>query len=309
MKKIISICGPTASGKSSLALAMCREFDGELVSCDSMQIYKYLDIGTAKPTAAEMTLIPHHMVDFLDPRDSFSAAEYAKLAQTHINGILSRGKLPIICGGTGLYLDALMNKTEYVQTVADESLRKNLMQRDKHELWCELASVDPDSASSIHENNVKRVVRALEIYYITGKTKTHIDAIQRKNTEANDDWFNIILDFADRDRLYNRINERCDLMVESGLIEEIRSLLDKGLLKEGTTAYQAIGYKEVIGYISGIQTLDKAMDDLKQATRNYAKRQITWFKRVPGQRIYVDEYDNAEQMAERVSQMIREALT
>ncbi len=308
MKKIISICGPTASGKSSLALSLCREFDGELVSCDSMQIYKYLNIGTAKPTAEEMSQIRHHMVDFLEPWENYSAAEYEKHARTCINDILSNGKLPIICGGTGLYLDALMKKTEYTEVKTDEGLRSRLLLRDKHELWCELSEIDPEAASAIHENNVKRVVRALEIYHTTGMTKTELDALQRKNTHIDDDFYNIILDFSDREVLYDRINRRCDAMMESGLADEIRTLLDSGVLKPGTTAYQAIGYKEFIGYINGTSTLEESLECLKQATRNYAKRQITWLRKVSGQRVLVDEFSSGQELFRHVSSLVKEVL-
>ncbi len=308
MKRIVSVCGPTASGKSSLALSLCRALDGELVSCDSMQIYKYFDIGTAKPTKEEMAEIRHHMVDFLEPEVSFSAADYGKMARECVDEILSSGRLPVICGGTGLYLDALLNKTEYVQTKTDGSLRAHLMEKDRHILWCELNDIDPQSAASIHENNVKRVVRALEIYYTTGKTKTEIDELQRKNSDVDDSYLNIILDFRNREILYDRINKRCDLMVQNGLCDEIRYLLDTGKLKEGTTAYQAIGYKEFLGYINGICSFEQSLEQLKQATRNYAKRQITWFKRVDGIRVYADDFENGDKLAEHVLKLVREAL-
>ncbi len=308
MKKIIAVSGPTASGKSALALHICKELNGELVSCDSMQIYKYFNIGTAKPTPEEMNRIPHHMVDFLEPTVNFSAAEYGKTATKCIDDILSRGKLPVICGGTGLYLDALMKKTEYVPTKTDEALREKLLARDKHELWSELSRIDPDSAQAIHENNVKRVVRALEIYYTTGKTKTEIDKIQRVSTEENEDIFNIILDFSDREVLYKRINDRCDKMMELGLLEEIRDLLDQGKLTEGTTAYQAIGYKEFLGYYKGYCTLEQSLEDLKQATRNYAKRQLTWYRRVNGHRIYVDKFESADALKDHVLSLAAEAI-
>ncbi len=305
VKKIISVIGPTASGKSALALSLCRELNGELVSCDSMQIYKYMDIGTAKPTRKEMNEIPHHMVDFLDPIQNFSAADYGKLAHVCTEDILSRGKLPVVCGGTGLYLDALMNKTEYIAAKTDEALREKLLKKDKHELWCELNEVDPLSAENIHENNVKRVVRALEIYYTTGKTKTEIDTEQRANASENDDFFNIILDFHRREVLYKRINDRCDKMIEQGLIEEIRELLITGKLVKGTTAYQAIGYKELLEYINGDCSLEQSLDSLKQATRNYAKRQLTWFRRVNGTRIYVDDFSDIEDLNEYVLELVR----
>lgn len=305
MKKIIAVCGPTASGKSALALELCEKLNGELVSCDSMQIYKYLDIGTAKPNDEEKRRVRHHMIDICMPNESCSSAEYAKEAKKCIDTILSRGKTPVVCGGTGLYLDSLLYNTEYTEVKTDPELRENLLKRDKHKLWLELNERDPQCACAIHENNVKRVVRALEILYTTGMTKTELDAKQRK-TPSEYNFFTVILDFHDREKLYERINLRCEQMISSGLLEEIKSLLDNGLLEEGTTAYQAIGYKELIGYIRGDVAFDTALENMKQATRNYAKRQITWFKKTKGIRIYPDEYNTVADMTEDVLSKIND---
>lgn len=299
MKKVIAICGPTASGKSALALELCEKLNGELISCDSMQIYKYLDIGTAKPNDEEKRRVRHHMIDVYMPNESCSSAEYAKRARKCIDDILMRGKTPVVCGGTGLYLDSLLYNTEYTEVKTDPELRENLLKRNNHDLWLELNENDPESACVIHENNVKRVVRALEIFYTTGMTKTELDAKQRR-TPSEYDFITLVLDFHDREKLYRRINLRCEQMISSGLLEEIKSLRDCGLLEEWTTAYQAIGYKELIEYLKGDITFDAALENLKRATRNYAKRQITWFKKTKGFRIYPDEYNTVADMAEDV---------
>lgn len=277
MKKVIAIIGPTASGKTAAAIAVARAVSGEIISADSMQIYKYMDIGTAKPTDEEKALARHHLTDMISPLDKYSAADFASDAEAAINGIFERGNIPVIAGGTGLYFDALVYKTDYEPTGSDEALRRELSLLDKGELWQRLKAIDPDEAAAVHENNVKRVIRALEIYYVTGKTKTEINKIQKK-PEMRYDML-IMTPRIDRAALYERIDLRVDKMIEEGLVDEIRSLLEKGLLREGTTAYQAIGYKEIIPYVKGEMPLDKAVAALKQATRNYAKRQITWFSR------------------------------
>lgn len=283
--KIIIVCGATASGKSALALKLCLEFDGELISADSMQIYKRLDIGTAKPTAEETALVRHHLIDIKEPWENYSAADFVCDAKTAIDDVLSRGKLPVVCGGTGLYIEALIHPTEYDKSTGiDGGFREKLNERDAHELWEELNKIDPEAAAAIHENNKKRVIRALEIYYNTGKTKTETDKEQKKY-DSDFDYLLLITDFSDREELYNRINRRVDLMVKNGLVEETETLLENNDLREGTTAYQAIGYKELFPYFNGEKTLDECIDKLKQATRNYAKRQITWFSRYDGVRV------------------------
>ncbi len=292
MNKIIIIGGPTASGKSSLALKLAAEFDGEIISADSMQIYKRLDIGTAKPTAEEQAQIRHHLVDTVEPWENYSAADFVRDAKAAINGVVCRGKLPVICGGTGLYIEALIHPTDYSsETDADEKLRASLMQKDAHTLWRELEEIDPEAAESTHENNKKRVVRALEIYYKTGKTKTETDKEQRKN-EPEYDILLLLTGFGDREELYGRINRRVDMMISDGLVKETEELLKKGDLRHGTTAYQAIGYKELFPYINGESPLDTCVEKLKQATRNYAKRQLTWFSRYDGVR--AASYEEAE---------------
>ncbi len=303
-KEVIVIAGATAAGKSAVALDVCRALDGELVSCDSMQIYKKMNIGTAKPTLEEMAEIPHHLIDIRDPGEEFSAADFTSLAKDAIDGIIKRGKLPVVCGGTGLYLDSLMYIKAQDSAACDKELREKLLLNDKHENWLKLAEIDPQSAEKIHENNVKRVVRALEIYYLTGKTKTEND----KEQLVLDEEYNyriFVISYKDREKLYNRINKRVDIMINEGLEEEIRGLLQSGELKEGTTAYQAIGYKEFADYINGLSSKEEAAETLKKATRNYAKRQITWFARYKNAEfVYADEYNDKKELSEHVIKLI-----
>ena len=293
--KIIAVGGPTASGKSSLALSLAEELGGEIISCDSMQIYRGMDIGTAKPTADEMARVRHHMIDVCDPRVNFSAADWAEGAAKAIEGVTSRGCVPIICGGTGMYLDALLRPTAFSEgtTASDtsESFRREMqefaLEHGNDALHARLRAIDPESADAIHMNNVKRVIRALEIYHTTGKTKTEADRM----TTVGDcpyDCRVITLDYEDRGILYDRIDRRVDVMLEDGLVSEIRSLLDTGALVRGTTAAQAIGYKEMLLYTDGDLSLEESAELIKKNTRNYAKRQITWFKRYPGISIVPD---------------------
>lgn len=304
-KKVIVIGGATASGKSSAALGVCRALGGELVSCDSMQIYQKMNIGTAKPTEEEMAEIPHHLINVRKPYESFSSADYASLAKDAIRDIISRGRLPVMCGGTGLYLDSLMYIKQQASSACDPELRQRLMQNDKHENWLKLQSVDPESASVIHENNAIRVVRALEIYYLTGKTKTENDKVQLVRDEEFD-YDIYIMSYRNREILYDRINKRVDIMLAQGLEDEIRTLLSSGELRPNTTAYQAIGYKELISYINGDMPYEQAVEDLKQATRNYAKRQITWFSRYKnGTFVYADDFESENGAVEYIINHIK----
>lgn len=290
--KIIIIGGPTASGKSGVALKLAEEFDGEIVSSDSMQIYKRLDIGTAKPTAEEQARVRHHLVDIVEPWENYSAADFVRDAKAAICDVISRGKLPIICGGTGLYIEALIHPTDYsAETDKDEELRNSLMQKDAHTLWLQLEKIDPEAAAKTHENNKKRVVRALEIYYKTGKTKTETDKIQKRD-DPEYDYLLLLTGFCIREVLYERINRRVDEMTDAGLVAETENLLKNGDLRPGTTAYQAIGYKELFPYINDESSLEECIEKLKQATRNYAKRQLTWFSRYDG--VKVQTYEDAE---------------
>ena len=280
-KKIVCIVGPTASGKTALSIALAKKLDGEVVSCDSMQIYRGMDIGTAKPTASEMQDIPHHMLSIIDPSENYSVARYVEDATVIVEDILSRGKLPIITGGTGLYVDSLVNGTEFAQISEDTEYRNELLREYEEKgagyLHRKLFEIDPERAEQIHENNVKRVIRALEIYRATGKTITEHDNVT-KLKEARFDATYIGLMFSDREKLYDRINLRVDMMLRDGLCEEVRRLLDAGTDPKATSM-QAIGYKEMISYFNGDCSLSDAAESIKQASRRYAKRQMTWFKR------------------------------
>lgn len=280
-KKIIAVVGPTASGKTALSIELAKKIDGEIISCDSMQIYRGMDIGTAKPTADEMDGVVHHLIDIADPCENFSAADYAVLAKEKIDEIYARGKTPIFCGGTGLYLDSVVRATAYGASEPEPEYRAELFAIAEEKggvdrLHAMLAEVDPESAAAIHKNNVKRVIRALEICKSAGVPKSVLDAKSRE-MESEYDVRAIGLRFTDRDKLYERINKRVDIMVEQGLISEVKRLYEEGSLKSEYTAAQAIGYKEFADYLDGKMSLDEATDDLKAATRRYAKRQMTWF--------------------------------
>ncbi len=294
--RIIAVGGPTASGKSALAIELAKRLSGEIVSYDSMQIYLGMNIGTAKPTADEMEGIPHHMIDVCEPDVDYSAADFAAGAAKAIEDITSRGKLPIICGGTGMYLDALLRPTSFSEAeggsdTSDEIRRELAKFAELHgneALHARLREVDPESADSIHPNNVKRVIRALEIYLVTGVTKTESD----KKTvvgESPYDYTVVTLDYEDRNILYDRINRRVDIMLNDGLLVEADELYRSGKLKDGSTASQAIGYKELLLHLRDGLPLEFAVETLKKNTRNYAKRQITWFKRYDGISVIPDK--------------------
>lgn len=306
--RIVAIVGPTASGKSALAVALAKALGGEVVSCDSMQIYKKLNIGTAKPNAAEMEGVPHHLIDCVDPEISFSSADYVSLADAAIADVHARGKLPILCGGTGLYLDCFLRGGGFEETESDPALRETLFayanEHGNVALHARLAAVDPESAAAIHPNNVKRVVRALEIFESTGMTKSEADRRSRV-AESPYDATVIGLRYADRDVLYERIDRRVDQMLEAGLLDETKRLMDDGVFEVNATAAQAIGYKELLGYLGGACSLESAVEDLKRATRRYAKRQITWF----GAKDYVWWVDAVENGVMRnFDEILRSAL-
>ena len=279
---VIAIAGPTASGKSSLAMQLCKDLDGELISCDSMQIYKGMDIGTAKPTKQDMTEVTHHMIDNCEPDTYYSAAAFAEDARKVIEEVYSRGKMPILCGGTGLYLDSVLKGVDFGDMEPDLEYRAELFDfAEKHgveALHARLAEIDPEAAASIHPNNVKRVARALEICKLSGMTKTEWDK-QAIRGESPYNACIIALDYKNREELYFRIHMRVDEMFKAGLVEEAKSLFEKGYLAPDTTAGGAIGYKELLGYLNGEMTEDEAADAIKTATRHYAKRQLTWLRR------------------------------
>jgi len=282
MDKIICIAGPTASGKTALAVAMAKALDGEVISCDSMQIYKGMDIGTAKPTVQEMEGIPHHMLSVVEPWEDFSVGRYCQMANPILQDILARGKTAIIAGGTGLYMDALIRGNDFApcpSTGMREKLEAQADQEGMEAMLSLLQTIDPDAAAKLHLADRKRILRALEIYYETGHTMTeHNLMTQAIPPKYQPIWFGL----EDRDRadLYARIDRRVDLMLEAGLIREIQALLDAGISHK-CTAMQAIGYKEFIGALQGNMTIDQASQQVKQASRHYAKRQLTWFRRNP----------------------------
>ncbi len=272
--------GPTASGKSKLAVELAERLGGEILSCDSMQIYRTMDIGTAKPTQSEMRGIPHHLLDFTDPHAPFSCADYVDAAKGILGTLARRGTLPILCGGTGFYLDRLLMGGTAEEATPSESLRAELRayaeREGRHALHERLRAVDPESAEQIHENNLHRVLRALEIYETTGAPKSVWDR-RSQGVEPCYDATVIGLRYLDRELLYARINERVDAMMREGLLEETKRLLADGVFESNATAAQAIGYKELLSHLRGEETLAEATERLKMATRRYAKRQMTWF--------------------------------
>ena len=281
--KILAVVGPTASGKTAVSVELARRLGGEIVSCDSMQIYRRMNIGTAKPTKEEMNGVVHHLIDVVEPDAPFSCAEYVTLATEAVKDISARGKLPILCGGTGLYLDRFLCG-EMEETHADEALRASLFEYAEKEgadaLHARLRAVDPESADAIHKNNVKRVVRALEIFEQTGIPKSEFDRRSQVGASPYDAMV-IGLHYPRREVLYERINRRVDMMLADGLLEETKQLKSEGVFDVNLTAAQAIGYKELLGCLDGNETLTEATENLKTATRRYAKRQLTWFTAKP----------------------------
>lgn len=280
-RKVICIVGPTASGKTALSIALAKKLSGEIVSCDSMQIYRGMDIGTAKPTPEEMGDIPHHMISIVPPEENYSVARYVSEASVAVDDIIRRGKMPIIVGGTGLYADSLIKGTEFAEYREDEDYRNELFrlceEKGNGYVHALLAEVDPERAAEIHENNAKRVIRALEVYKATGKTISEHDAESLKQPPRYDATY-IGLMYDNREKLYEHINLRVDIMMEAGLCDEVKSLLDSGVSSKATSM-QAIGYKELVSYFEGNCTLSDATEQIKQSSRRYAKRQMTWFKR------------------------------
>ena len=298
---MIGVVGATASGKTSLAVKIAQKYNGEIISADSMQIYKGMDIATAKATEEEKCGIPHYMMDFLSPTELFSVSEYVEMAKNIINDILARGKVPVVCGGTGLYIRSLVENVQFSPEQADENLRNKLNERYEKEggevLLKELAEFDPEMAKTLHPSNNKRIIRAIEIYQTTGITMSeHIR--KSKDIPSPYEWTVIGIAFADRQKLYDRINARVDIMLEQGLPEEAKEFYREN---KGKTAIGAIGYKELKPYLDGEMTLEQAVENLKQVTRNYAKRQMTWFKKDSYIHwIYADECKDVFEEAEKI---------
>lgn len=282
MNQIICIAGPTASGKTALAVALAKELDAEVVSCDSMQVYRRMTIGTAKPTIPEMQGIPHHMIDVAEPDEDFSVSRYCSMAGPIIDDILSRKKTAIICGGTGLYMDSLIRGNDFApfpSTGIREQLEARADSEGIHALMSQLQAIDPDAASRLHLSDRKRIIRALEVYLETGETITeHNRKTQLIPPKYNPLWLG--LDYANRKDLYDRIDLRVSIMLKEGLITEIQDLLSSGISAK-YTAMQAIGYKEFVDALDGKMTIAQAADLVRQSSRRYAKRQLTWFRRNP----------------------------
>ena len=277
--KVVVICGPTASGKTSLSIELAQKIDGEIISCDSMQIYKDMNIGTAKVTKTEMQGIKHYLIDIISPEERYSVADYKKAAEKAIIEILEKGKTPIIVGGTGLYVDALIYGIEYHNIEFDEKYRKQLENRVETEgletLYEEAKKIDKQAVQKISSNDQKRILRILEIYHATGKNKTQQEAESRKNEVKYD--YKVFAINMDREILYNRINKRVDIMMENGLIDEVKQIKKK--YNKFPTAMQGLGYKEVVEYLENKISKDEMVEKIKQESRRYAKRQLTWFRK------------------------------
>lgn len=280
-KNAIIIAGPTATGKSALAVSLAKKLDGEIISADSMQIYRRMDIGSAKVTADEMQGVPHYMLDIKEPsEENFSVADYCALAKEKIEDILKRKKLPIIVGGTGLYISSLADNIEFAEGNTNLELRERLFaiaeEKGNAYVHAMLKEIDPETAESVHENNIKRIVRAIEVYNATGITLSEQNR-RSKNTPSPYNFIMLAL-FLNREKMYERINLRVDKMFEQGLIDEVKALAAEGLTKQ-MQAMQGIGYKEVFDYMENSITKEECIELVKKNTRNYAKRQLTWFKR------------------------------
>ena len=282
MKKLplVVTAGPTASGKTRLAIELAKLLNGEIVSADSMQIYKYMNIGSAKPTAEEQKEVKHHLIDFLEPDAVFSVADYTEMAHDVIGKLISDGKMPVMCGGTGLYINSVVNDITFGETDTNDDIRaelaKTAREKGNDALIKMLAEFDPVSAARLHPNNVRRVIRAIEFYKVTGQTiSSHQEMTKQTEGRYNPIMFCIAWD---RQKLYERINKRVDKMLEDGLLEEVKRLMEAGYTK-ALNSMKAIGYKELIDYYNGETTLEEAVELIKQSSRRYAKRQLTWFRR------------------------------
>lgn len=311
MKKIpvIAVVGPTASGKTSLSIEIAKRFSGQVVSADSMQIYEKMNIATAKPTLEEMQGIPHHLIGFQPIDKKFSVAEYVSLANECINKIHNAGDLPVIAGGTGLYVDSLLQNIQFSKEENNEEIRKELTllfdEKGAEYMLSKLREIDPETANRLHLKDKSRIIRALEIYKLTGKTMTEQKVISREEETPYDVMY-IGINYRDRNVLYDRINLRVDLMIENGLLGEAKEFYDTS---SDTTACQAIGYKELAPYFNGEKELSECVEKLKQETRHYAKRQLTWFRKNENINwIYPDDYSNPEDLYNSVFSMINDFL-
>jgi tRNA dimethylallyltransferase len=279
-KPLIVLTGPTAVGKTSLSIKLAKAVGGEIISADSMQVYRYMDIGSAKVTEEEMDGVPHHLIDVLDPKEDFNVMYFQKLAKEAMNGIYARGHVPIVVGGTGFYIQALLYDIDFTENDDDTGIREELERLGEekgseylHEL---LREIDPESAEDIHANNRKRVIRAIEFYRLTGQKISEHNKQEHEKMSPYDFYYYVLT--CDRELLYERIEQRIDLMLEQGLVDEVKQLKEMGC-RRGLTSMQGLGYKEILDYLDGSCTLDEAVYILKRDTRHFAKRQLTWFKR------------------------------
>ncbi len=304
---VIVVCGPTASGKTALAVSLAEIFGCEVISCDSMQIYKHMRIATAKPTEEEMRGIRHHLIDFLEPNQEFSVADYVRLASECISDISSRGKIPLICGGTGLYVSSLIDNIGFDDTCSSTEVRNELSkladEKGGEYLLKLLNEFDPETAQRLHPNNIPRIIRAIEVYKVSGTTMS--EAIKRSKRESPYEPCMIGITCSDRQKLYDRINLRVDKMLDMGLLAETESVLSDSDLK---TSFQAIGYKELAPYFNGEKSLDECIEKLKRETRRYAKRQLTWFRRDDRIHwIYSDLYSEYSEIVNEAARIIRQS--
>ena len=280
IKDLIVITGPTASGKTAMSVEVAKVLGAEIVNADSMQIYKYMDIGTAKPTVEERQGIPHHLIDIVNPDEQFSVARYCECAKQAIDSIHKKGKPAVMVGGTGLYVDSLVNNIQFSEIEPDEEYRAKMDaladEKGNEHIYNMLMEIDSESAKKISVSDRKRIIRALEVYHLTGKTITwHNEQSKSVPSPYNTTMFAIDVE---REVLYDKINRRVDIMMDMGLLEEVKSIINMGIGKD-TTAMQAIGYKEIAQYLDGEITLEEAVDKIKQGSRRYAKRQLTWYRR------------------------------
>ena len=307
-KKAIVVVGATASGKTALGVHIAQKFNGEVISADSMQIYKGMDIATAKPTTEEMNGIKHHLIDFVDIKSQYSVSNYCTDARLSFDKITGDNKIPVIVGGTGLYIDSFLSNTKFLESASSENIRKELLlEAEKNgieSLYGQLEEIDPDAAKNIHPNNIVRVVRALEIYKSTGKTLTEQNKLSH-TIESDIEPLYIGINYSDRENLYNRINLRVDLMLEAGLLEEAKQFFN---LNPSKTAFNAIGYKELKPFIDGVLSFDVCVENLKRETRRYAKRQITWFKRNKNINWFYADVLSKEELLQSVDKLINEYL-
>ena len=306
--KVIVICGPTASGKTALSIDLAKQLNGEIVSCDSMQIYKDMTIGTAKPTPEEMQGIKHYLIDCVPPTQRYSVADYKKDAKEAICEIIQKGKTPIVVGGTGLYIDSLIYEIEYPEITFDQKYREQLEKQAQEQgletLYEQAKKIDPLAIEKISKTDKKRILRILEIYHATGKTKTEHEIESRKKEPEFD--YHVFALLWDREILYERINKRVDIMIEQGLIEEVKKILEK--YDQFPTAMQGLGYKEVEEYLEGKTTKEEMIEKIKLETRHYAKRQMTWFRKNK-QTIWLDATQERQKNINIIVEEINEGKT